>query len=61
VPAEMGGAAVWGQSSKPIPSAKGTCSYADPPVNMHSVHTQGPGNGTSVLPTGSSKASQYMG
>lgn len=33
----------------------------DTPVDVHSVHAQGPGNGTSVLPTSSPEASQHMG
>lgn len=32
----------------------------DTPVNVHSVHAQGPGNGTSMLSTSSPKASQHM-
>lgn len=61
VPADMGGREVWGHSSESPPPAKGTRAYADPPVNMHSVHTQGPGYGTSMLPTSSSKAGQHVG
>ncbi|EGV92722.1 hypothetical protein I79_015369 [Cricetulus griseus] len=61
MPAETDGTEVWGHSSKPTLLTKGTYPYADPPVNMYSVHTQGPGNGTSMLSTSSSKAGQHVG
>lgn len=35
--------------------------HPDTPVNVHSVHAQGPGNGTSMLPTSSPKAGQHVG
>ena len=35
--------------------------HPDTPVNVHSVHAQGPGNGTRMLPTSSPKAGQHVG
>ena len=35
--------------------------HPDTPVNVHSVHAQGPGDGTSMLPTSSPEAGQHMG
>lgn len=62
VPAGMGSVAIGGPPPKPVQITRiSVHPHLGPPVDVHGVHAQGPGNGTCMLPTSSPKAGQHMG
>lgn len=53
---------MWGCLPEPAPHPRTrVCTTLNIPVNVHGVHAQGAGDGTSMLPTSSPKARQHVG